>query len=509
MSKIFNDKTTGYLAITLLFIFICSLMISGLYSINQDIGRHIKTGEIIWQTKSVPKINLFSYTLPNHPFINHHWLSEVFFYLLNSSIGLKGLIVFKAILNTLSFLIIFLVVRKRALLSTIIPIFFLGAIIFTERTDVRPEIFSYLFLALFIYAIYKSKYEDDNRWLYILPLIQVVWVNSHIYFALGAGLLFLYLIDQLAHNKLNRAKIKLLAAIFLATLVATLVNPNFIIGALEPLNILRDYGYSIVENQNIFFLLDYGLPNFIISVFQLSVIIGIVSFIIAFKNKKKVTFEFLAYTVFTILAFKMIRNFGPYVFIFISAVTPNFYNASKSPITKKSSSINYGLIILLIFMTTQVINNNFYTLAKSNDKFGLEIPRGAEDAVKFIRENNIKGPVFNNFDLGSYIIWNMWPEEKVFVDGRPEAYGVDFFEKIYKPMQEDPEVWDELSEEYKINYVFFTHTDITPWAQKFLHRITNDKNWPLVYLDETCVIFLKNNTENKQIIDRHKIEVGR
>src|SRR3989344_5234961 len=83
------------LTLVILFVFFASLLIHGLNSINQDIGRHIKSGQIIWETKQVYKTNLFSFTEPERKFINHHWLSEVVFYGLNNTIGLKGLILLK------------------------------------------------------------------------------------------------------------------------------------------------------------------------------------------------------------------------------------------------------------------------------------------------------------------------------------------------------------------------------------------------------------------------------
>ena len=103
----------------------------------------------------------------------------------------------------------------------------------------------------------------------------------------------------------------------------------------------------------------------------------------------------------------------------------------------------------------------------------------------------------------------MWPDEKVFVDGRPEAYGQEFFDKIYKPMQEDPAIWAKLSEQYNVNYILFAYTDITPWAQTFLNRISKDKNWPMVYLDNNSVIFLKNTPINKAIIAKYHISQTR
>ena len=194
-----------WIAIILFFVFVFVLSLHSLNSINQDIGRHLKSGEIIWQTKSVYKTNLFSFTEPNHPFINHHWLSEVVFYLLNGLIGLKGLIVFKAGIIVAAFLLIFQATRKRlsawAFLAAGIP----ELLLFSSRTDVRPEMFSYLFLAYFLFAIFRAKYPEgassgETKWLYALPIIQIFWTNMHIYFAIGPGLLFFFLIDRLIHR---------------------------------------------------------------------------------------------------------------------------------------------------------------------------------------------------------------------------------------------------------------------------------------------------------------------
>src|SRR3989304_8360126 len=77
-------------------------------SITQDLGRHLITGEIILKTHSVPKTNLFSYTYPNFPFVNHHWLSEVFYSITFSKLGFNGLLISNATLILLPFGLIIL-----------------------------------------------------------------------------------------------------------------------------------------------------------------------------------------------------------------------------------------------------------------------------------------------------------------------------------------------------------------------------------------------------------------
>ena len=161
-----------------------------------------------------------------------------------------------------------------------------------------------------------------------------------------------------------------------------------------------------------------------------------------------------------------------------------------------------ALIVVFLFLLNTVVSNDFYRWAGSGNQFGLEISAGAENGVNFVKNNKLAGPVFNNFDVGSYLIWKLYPEFRVFVDGRPEAYSTDFFQKIYIPMQESPELWQKYSDQYKINYVFFDYHDITPWAQTFLSFISQDKNWPLVYKDNSIVIFLRRTSQNLPIIQK-------
>lgn len=482
------------LSLLLLFVFFASLLVHPLYSVNQDIGRHIKSGEIIWQTKNVYKTNLFSFTEPDHPFINHHWLSEVVFFGLNNLAGLQGLIIFKTLILLLALGLVYRAVKNNSEYWAFLVSAMAGILVWTERTDVRPEIFSYLFLAFFIFAIYRAKYASKTKYLYFLPLVQIFWTNMHIYFVFGPILILFFLLDR----KFRYWKI------FLAVSAATLINPHFLAGAIYPLKILSNYGYSIVENQNIFFLLDYGISTRKIQLFQTSVVILIVGFII---RRRPAVFELLSGIFFSVMAVKMLRNFGPFGLILIPLTAVNFSGLKIS--AKKE-------MVLLITASALMAWASVYNIV---NRVSLAIPIGAEKAVAFVKENNIQGPVFNNFDVGSYLIWKLYPapncsadrqsassadggrvwcgtspDFRVFVDGRPEAYSKKFFEEVYKPMQEDPQLWKKYSDLYGINYVFFYHRDITPWARTFLGQMAQNTAWPMVYVDDFVVVFQRGTT---------------
>jgi len=119
--------------------------------------------------------------------------------------------------------------------------------------------------------------------------------------------------------------------------------------------------------------------------------------------------------------------------------------------------------------------------------------------------SGVIGPILNNYDIGSYLIFYLPEEEKVFVDNRPEAYSVSFFKDIYIPMQSDETVWHQIRERYQFNVIYFNRHDRTPWAQPFLIRRIKDPDWAPVYADAYTLILVRRTSENQSIIERHEL----
>ncbi|OGM98984.1 MAG: hypothetical protein A2915_03415 [Candidatus Yanofskybacteria bacterium RIFCSPLOWO2_01_FULL_41_34] len=506
----------------LIFVLLGSFLIHNFDTIGQDIGRHLKVGEIIWQTKEVPKTNLFSFTEPDFPFINHHWLSEVIFFGIFSYFGFIGLTLVKTALVLIAFLLLFFTIKHlwitdlRSRLSTgfwsLLVSFLLSMFIFIQRTEVRPEIFSFVILSFFLFAILKAKYEKNYFFLWFLPILELFWVNLHIYFFIGPFLLLAFLIDRLVSKRSDLIRIVLIGSL---TSLATLINPNGIQGALLPFKVLNEYGYNIVENQTLSFLANlrgFLLPVFI---FKLSVVLLVISLILTAKKSKQRVFEILTMAFFVYAGFRMLRNLPlyalasfPILAILLADVLQRFnlYKLEVKPQVKRLSSffkvLFSALIILLIFF---VANNTYYRYMGVSRVSGFSVPNGLERAVDFVKQNNIKGPMFNNFDIGGYLIWQLYPQEKVFVDNRPEAYSVEFFSETYKPMQEDKKKWLEFSGKYGINFIFFGYNDVTPWADNFLRNIAKNLDWKIVYINEDAIILLKNNSKNTGVISKFSI----
>ncbi len=497
------------LAFALLLVF----SIHSFESIGQDIGRHLKVGEIIWQTKSVPKTNLFSFTEPDFYFVNHHWLSEVIFFKIFNFTGFTGLILVKVFLILASFLLLFFTVKNYAKLWSLVISFLFSIFVFIQRTEVRPEIFSFAIVAFFLFVLFKAKYQKNYLYLWFLPFLELFWVNLHIYFFIGPFLIFAFLVDRLISK--DYAHIKTIIAVLLLTFAATLANPNGIQGALLPFNILNEYGYSIIENQTPSFLAGLFGFNLSIFIFKISAAVLAASLILNSKKIRHRFFETLISLFFIYAGFRMLRNLSlyalasfPVLALTLTDIQDYFLrlNLKGVQVFRRISGVFKvvvsALLILLIFL---VANNSFYKYTNSSKAFGFSVPNGLSRAADFVKENKIEGPMFNNFDVGGYLIWQLYPQEKVFVDNRPEAYSVKFFNETYKPMQEDKEKWTGFSEKYGINFIFFGHADAAPWGDSFLRNIVKNPDWKTIYINEDAIILVKNNNKNTGIISKFSV----
>ena len=479
-------------AIVLLLLFVFSFLFKADFSFDQDLGRHIKLGEIITQTGEVPKTNLFSYTYPDFPFINTHWLFEVVAYFFSISTGLQALLILKVLILLLCvFLIIKSIPKENKVL--LLPLGFIFFHVLRERTDLRPEIFSFLFTTLTLYILEKFVSSQKSKAIYFLPLMQLLWINTHIYFFVGLVLQVIFLICLIYLKFRTRGdfnKIKTLGLVFLFSCILSLLNPNGLTGALYPLTVKQNYGYLIVENQTLFFLenIKFSDPNFLFV--KLSWAIIVLSILYAFIKRKLNLKNLMLCGFGLVLSFMNVRSFPYLVFLSFPAVLSNFGAIKKNFATK---SLIVIFAVLLLYESFLYLSGDYYKSRDENYTVNLKLIESGKKALDFLIKNDLPQPIFNNFDIGSYIIYRTYPKYKVFVDGRPESYPTQFFQGEYVPIQYDYQKFKEFDKNISLQTVIFSHTDQTPWAINFLQNIIQDPDWAVVYIDKFIIILTKSS----------------
>ena len=465
-----------------------------------DLGRHLKNGEIAVKEQLVPPTNYYSYTSPDFPFLNHHWGTGVLFYLIWAAAGFKGLSVFISLASLATLLIFLRLSNKYSHLELTALASLVMVPVLASRTEIRPEVVSYLLMAVFFWILWENKQSLNDRPLLLLPLLELIWVNLHVYFFLGVALIGLFLFSAICNKDLKRTKA--LIAILLATMAVTLINPAGIKGALYPLNIFSNYGYRVLENQSVLFLskvVQYPpSAHFVFSFFFL-LMSWLAVFLLDRRNFLKSYLElFLLSLLVSFLGWQAVRNFAIFAYFALFITAFNLKTIKDRFFYPYTFTLSIFISFALFFL------NASYWSAKA-EGFGLGLTPNTAQAAQFYLTNNLKGPIFNNYDNGGYLIFYLFPQEKVFVDNRPEAYPTDFFSSIYIPMQENEENWRRQIEQYNLNTIFFYRWDYTPWAQAFLIKRVSDPDWAPVYVDDYSIIFVKRNQQNQKVIESFEI----
>ena len=462
-----------------------------------DLGCHIANGrELLHGNLQVLFENYYSFTMPSSKFINHHWLFGVIVYLLNQSFGLIGTHLFNTVVLSFSFFLLFKLISQNtsktiSSLLALIAVFFLST-----RTEIRPESLGFLFITHSLWQISKILTSNKilNSQIFLLILQQLLWVNTHISFIFGIFLLVLFFgcskfLNSPALKNKTRSKLLTLSVCLIAV---SLLNPNHFHGLLTPINIFTNYGYTIVENQTLLFL--WRVINHPILIAYL--LFSIPACTVVISNLSDLSwYERILFFFGLIFGFLALRNLP----IFVAFTFPVVAKAMHSPLKKLSSKLSFSLTpknaiaftaqIYLLF-TLLIITGNFHPSHHWRFR-GIGQVQGEDEVINFIKHHQLATPIFNNYDIGSYLIYYLYPQVPVFVDNRPEAYNSEFLQKTYIRMQEDPQVWEQVVNEYQIETVIFGINDITPWAQQFLYLIEQNSNWEKVYLDRFVAIWRK------------------
>lgn len=458
---------------------------------NVDLGHHLLLGEIITKDLVVPNTNLLSYTYPNFEFVNTHWLSDVLFFILQNSFGFNSLILLSTILVFVSFVLLFKASGKRGYFaSSLLLILFLQ--IMSDRTDVKPEVLSYIFLSLSLFILYRFR-QKFTKLIFFLPVLMLLWVNTHIYFIVGSIVTLIFLLNEFIKAKtLKSSKVKALFFVFVASLLMTLLNPNGIKGALYPVTFYQNYGYKVVENMSLFEALASRVFDITFAYFSFAIIFLLV--LIAILHRKIQKMDIVIIVFFTLLGMFAVRNFPLFVigtFVPFSLCIGFLLRKVEVKFKNNLDLLRIVIVVSVLLVSLPGIIRNF-----SIHGVGMGTIDNADGAIEFISKNRIRGPIFNNYNIGNYLEYRLYPNEKVFVDGRPEGYPKAFFEKDYYPSERDFQVFMRVVKKYGIKTVFYEHKNQTQTVNPLLMGLASSKDWKMVYLNSSIVIFAKESDLN-------------
>lgn len=471
-----------------------------------DTGYHIRTGEYILKTLSIPRHDLFSFISPPIPWTAHEWLSEVIMAVIHKSFGLTGIVVFFAFLISSAFYLLFKIIQKdnKNILITILVVL-LATVTSQVHWLARPHIFSLILMIAWYYILDLYSYKNRN-YLYLLPIIMVVWANLHGGFMGGFMLLGIYLFGDFTgyifhKNEDNDAylnRLKVLALTTVACIAAAVINP---------------YGYHILlfpfkltsSKEIMDSISEFMSPNFhenYVKSFEIFLLLLLATLGVS-KSKLNII-ETLLIFLFTYMSLYSARYIPLFAIIAAPMLARQLQSIEEQStgrfagfIRKRATNIAaidasatgyfWPAVAIIVVMVAM-------TMGKIEYRFDEKIKPMA--AIEFLKRERITGNMFNNDEFGDCLIYSAYPVYKVFFDGRADMYGVDRL-KEYRKITNFDQGWENIIAKYRITWIFYD-------ANSALSRyLLINKDWKLIYADKLANIFVKNIPQYQYLIDKY------
>ena len=510
---------------------------------DYDLWARLIAGMGFVQTGHVLKQDFLSYT-PTHTWFDHEWGSGVIFYLTQHFFASAGLLILQAILTFALFFVITRVVKLRGVKTTsaynfLFYYFAFSSISYIIEAPVRCQMFSFLFFAVFIYILELAR-KDSDKPLWLLPVLMIFWNNIHGGCVSGIGLIVIYIVGEF----FNRKPIKKYIYPLIATILVLPINPwgfEYIKFLLTASTMPRP---EIVEWWGLFskfFMFKYmkfKIFAFVMILVELGVVLRqiiskkfyfdktkflvlAVTIYLAVQHVKLIPLAVIAiscflyddfYTVFNFITrnifnkMRMRKNPKNYSFLRffksdlgsartntscgiaggigasrtreIARKIPNF---SASSIAKVKDSIIYCLI--LIFAISNINAKAFGPL--------LDWSRYPVLSVEFVKINQIKGNLLVSFGLGSYASYKLYPNNKIFIDGRYEEVYYDGMLPLLNKFYRVRPGWDEVLKKYPPDVMII---------EKFYpvsKVLESSKEWKAVFEDNFFLVFVKSKNAKK------------
>jgi tetratricopeptide (TPR) repeat protein len=358
-----------------------------------------------------------------------------------------------------------------------------------------------------------EEHPQHQRILWLIP-IQMLWVNLHIFSSIGIALVAVFLLEKLRDTSL-RGKLSLL---LLGVIVATLINPygtKMFYVFYWAINANKNFAFGPMELYSVPEFLRFSTPteDISVAVFAPLALLMLVSFIPALKRKP--VFYFLAGVSTIVVAFSSLRAFAFFGMMALPIISANLNDPYVRAREKIKDTLSLRAPAAGALLQAVLVSSLAYLLAIavqgriSNNEFGIGLTSFSLSSSTFLRDNNIPGPVFNDADIGSYLIGSLYPQEKVFVDNRfADAYSPSFFRDTYIPLLSDETKWQEALKRYDFNAIIVYQYDETEDFRTFIRRRIYDRGWSFVYLDPYVLILLRNTAANSETIQKFAITPG-
>jgi hypothetical protein len=451
---------------------------------DPDVWWHLRTGQLILQQHHVPRTDPFSFTRAGAPWLDHEWLSQVLIFGLYRLGGWGALIVVFGAVIASGLMLVFARSSGKPYIAGIVTL--LAAFASAPSWGVRPQMFTFLLASILLFLLERSYQHPKLLW--YLPPLTLLWANLHAGFALGIGLVILFacgaVLDVVfGYGSWSEAKKRLaaLTAVAIVSAGVVVVNPC---GAR-----LYSYPFATLHSPAMLgYIGEWQSPDFHDATYLPFLAMILATLLLpAISPRKLSPRELLLLTVSTYAALRSVRHIPLYVLVAapVLCATTEALLAKKRRIVKGKEPPILGRAkvafnaTLLAFFVIFVVARLDYVIGNQSRVEGKEFPAAA---AGFIRSHALPGPMLNHYNWGGYFIWKLYPEYRVFIDGRADLYGDNFIDEYAAAYAAKGENWREPLGQWGIR------TIVLPPESPLLAGVRALPAWKQVYSDAQATI---------------------
>lgn len=457
-------------------------------NIDSDLGRHLTLGQFILDTHQIPTRDLLSFTKAGQPRPPYEWLAQLAFAIAYRLMNLDGVVILVAIILALTFAFVYNDSSQRSsmpLLSLVITPWAAAASSIHWLT--RPHIFSFLLLAVWIHWLEHIRTGKRIR-LWLFPFLMLIWANTHGGFVFGfltwSAYLAGWLVDYWKKSAtLNAGKNLLIAG--MTSLIASIVTPDLW------------HNWQAVFNNNSAYILSRTIetmpPDFTAPAVWPFAGLLLLTLVLFLLNWKRIAAShFFLITGLALASLLMARNIP--LFAIAAAPILSEWAAKMLNVASRWMKIEEAFIKIketlrgFLWPILAVITATFFflyyrtTTGTSLYQFNPQVfPVQATD---WIESHPIGGTMFNDFNWGGYLLYRLWPGQRVFIDSQSDFYGESFMRQ-YSSIYNGEANWDAELTRYNVKWI------IVPREAGLAKAASVSPDWQSIYQDSVAIIFAR------------------
>ncbi len=469
---------------------------------DAGIGWHIRTGQQILATHTIPRVDSFSSTMEGKPWFAWEWLYDVIVGRLDAAMGLNGVVWLTAALIAGVFawtLRLLMARRVNVLVALLLVLFSVSASMIHFLA--RPHVLSWLFILAWFQILDSSERVSldgqgakSRHQLWALPPLMVLWVNVHGSFLLGFALLGIFLLGaawtwfRSKGNRIEEALQKIaaakraqeLAVVCLASTAASLVNPY---GWK-----LHVHVFSYLSNR---FLMDhideFRSPDFhgvAQKCFLLLLLISLAT--LAARGRELRLSGGLTVLLAVYTGLYASRNIPIASILLVLEVGPLVPSVGFARgFFQRMGAVEVELRghvwpILAVVGTLMIAANGGRAGSHLLMDAHFDSRRMPVEAVNYLEKEEVQGPILSADYWGGYLIYRLYPRIRVVVDDRHDLYGEQFL-KDYLKMMRGERGWEGFLWTHDARCV------LLPRDVALANILAASKEWRTIYADDVAI----------------------